>query len=87
MLRTQDWKYVHFKGFPPQLFDLKHDPDEFTDLGRDPAYAEVRQEMHLRLTDRLINRKNRVTMTDEGVHTLRRDEDTTGILIGKWGPD
>lgn len=85
MLRTADWKYVHFKGFPPQMFDLVNDPEEFNDLGRDPDYANQRQLMHCRLLERLLERKNRVTMTDAGVDALRRDEDDTGILIGKWG--
>lgn len=86
MIRTQDWKYVHFKGFPPQMFDLKNDPDEFTDLGRHPEYDDQRRDMHSRLLDRLLDRKNRVTMTDEGVYSLRSDENTSGILIGKWAP-
>lgn len=85
MLRTDRWKYVHFKGFPPQLFDLEADPDEFNDLGRNPDYEEVRMEMHSRLFDRLIERKNRVTMTDAEVHAMRRNEDDSGIMIGKWG--
>ena len=84
MLRTERWKYVHFRHFPPQLFDLANDPEEFNDLGRDPEYKEQRDEMHAALLDRLTARKNRVTMTDDGVRALRRDEDTSGILIGKW---
>ncbi|MEP5154872.1 alkaline phosphatase family protein [Planktotalea sp.] len=86
MLRTNRWKYVHFKGFPPQLFDMQNDPDEFHDLGRHPDYDAERRYMHARLLERLTDRKNRVTMTDEGVYALRRDEDTSGILIGKWAP-
>jgi len=35
--RERDWKYVHFAGLPPLLFDLAHDPAETTDLSRDPA--------------------------------------------------
>lgn len=85
MLRTERWKYVHFKGFPPQLFDLETDPNEFADLGRDLAHVAIRQDMHARLLERLTSRKNRVTMTDEELHALRRNEDTSGILIGKWG--
>ena len=86
MLRTDRWKYVYFKGFPPQLFDLQEDPDEFVDLGRDQAFEQQRLIMHSMLLERLIDRKNRVTMTDEGVFALRRDEDTSGIQIGKWAP-
>ncbi|MDI5922661.1 alkaline phosphatase family protein [Halomonas sp. LR5S13] len=85
MLRTDRWKYVHFRGFPPQLFDLENDPDEFHDLGRDTDYKAQRNHMRAALLDRLTARKNRVTMTDDGVRALRRDEDTSGILIGKWG--
>ncbi len=84
MLRTERWKYIHFRHFPPQLFDLENDPDEFTDLGRDPAYETIRQNLHARLLDRLTARKNRVTMTDETVRGLRGDEDSAGIIIGKW---
>lgn len=85
MLRTERWKYIHFRHFPPQLFDLENDPDEFRDLGRDPAYETIRQDLHARLLDRLTARKNRVTMTDEGVRAMRGDEDSAGIIIGKWG--
>jgi arylsulfatase A-like enzyme len=84
MIRTEDWKYIHFRNFPPQLFDLRHDPDEYVDLGRDPAHAAMREKMHHMLFDRLTARKNRVTMTDAEVHGLRRDEDKSGILIGRW---
>jgi arylsulfatase A-like enzyme len=84
MLRTDEWKYVHFKGFPPQLFNLIEDPDEFNDLGRDAGHEAIRQTMHRRLTDRLINRKNRTTMTDEQVINMRTKENAVGILIGVW---
>ncbi|MCR9139313.1 MAG: alkaline phosphatase family protein [Alphaproteobacteria bacterium] len=85
MLRTDRWKYIHFKGFPAQLFDLKNDPLEFNDLGRDTAHEQVRVDMHARLLDRLVERKNRVTMTDTDVQAMRGKEDASGILIGKWG--
>ena len=32
MVRWQRWKYVHYVGHAPQLFDLQDDPDELTDL-------------------------------------------------------
>ena len=85
MLRTERWKYVHFRHFPPQLFDLDKDPDEFNDLGRDAGHETIRQTLHARLLDRLTARKNRVTMTDADVLAMRGDEDSSGIIIGKWG--
>ncbi len=33
MLRTEQWKYVLFEGFRPQLFDMTLDPKEQKDLG------------------------------------------------------
>jgi len=41
MIRKGPYKYVHYVGMPPQLFDLDLDPDEANDLGRDPRYAGV----------------------------------------------
>jgi choline-sulfatase len=37
MVRWGRWKYVYYAGKPPQLFDLRTDPDELNDLGSDPA--------------------------------------------------
>lgn len=39
MIRKGDFKYVHYVGMPPQLFDLATDPLEQRDLGQDPGYA------------------------------------------------
>jgi choline-sulfatase len=41
MVRWDDWKYVHYAGLAPQLFDLAADPDEMRDLGTDPAPRAV----------------------------------------------
>ena len=40
--RDERFKYVHFAGLRPLLFDLAADPDELTDRADDPAYAPVR---------------------------------------------
>jgi choline-sulfatase len=39
MIREGNFKYVHYVGMPPQLFDLAADPLEQRDLGQDPTYA------------------------------------------------
>jgi arylsulfatase A-like enzyme len=84
MIRTDVWKYIHFKGFPPMLFDLINDPDEFDDLGQSDAHIPIIVEMKELLLEKLINRKNRVTMSDDEVITERDDEGEIGILIGVW---
>ena len=83
MLRTDRWKYVFFKGYDPQLFDLYNDPDEFVDLGRDPVYEGTRRELLEQLLDRLTSSKNRVTMSDDFAVGTRGREDEGGIIIGR----
>ncbi len=37
-LRGERWKYVHFAGLEPLLFDMANDPAESINLARDPAH-------------------------------------------------
>ncbi len=37
MVRWRNWKYVHYTGLPPQLFDLAADPEEMSDRSLDQA--------------------------------------------------
>jgi len=39
MLRFGKWKYCHYVGAPPQLFDLDADPEELIDVAGDPHFA------------------------------------------------
>ena len=84
MLRSERWKYVYFKGFPPQLFDLQEDPSELADRGRSAAHEHVRREMHARLLERLTDRRNRVTVDDDWVLGARDREMAAGLVIGRW---
>jgi arylsulfatase A-like enzyme len=84
MIRTDRWKYVYFKGFSPQLFDLQSDPDEFDDLGESADHAGIRHDMQQRLFERLLDRRNRVTVSDTDIRNNRRNEVESGILIGRW---
>lgn len=42
MTRGDRYKYIHYVGMPPQLFDLARDPDERHDLAADPAHRATR---------------------------------------------
>jgi choline-sulfatase len=41
MIRNARYKYVHYVGHPPMLFDLSADPDETRDLAGDPNHADA----------------------------------------------
>jgi choline-sulfatase len=41
MVRNSRYKYVHYVGYRPQLFDLVTDPEETRDLSTEPAHAEA----------------------------------------------
>ena len=84
MVRTAEWKYIHALGFGPQLFDLRNDPLEFVDLGRDPGYAQVRNELHDMIFERISRRKNRVAITTEKVVNRTDGAHKHGVLIGYW---
>ena len=49
MLRTARWKYIHYVGFEPELFDLEADPEETTSLAVAPAFEEVVESFDRRL--------------------------------------
>jgi choline-sulfatase len=49
MIRKGSYKYVHYVGMPPQLFDLELDSKEGSDLGTDPRYASVVADCEARL--------------------------------------
>lgn len=78
------WKYIHYDGFAPQLFDLSDDPDELVDLGHDAGYAPVRARMHERLFDWLRHRTLRQTSPTDFVERWTEISEKGGILLGDW---
>jgi len=84
MVRTKRWKYVHFQGMRPQLFDLQEDPMELIDLGDDPSGEPVRREMRDRLVEWQIGLKRRVTVDYEYVDRRTEDHHRNHVLIGVW---
>ena len=84
MVRTADWKYVHYENFRPQLFDLNEDPDELVDLGESAAHEAVRAEMHERLFAWLRARRTRTTLSDDEVAARTGTGKKRGYYIGVW---
>jgi arylsulfatase A-like enzyme len=84
MVRTAAWKYVHWRGFRPQLFHLASDPRELADLGASAAHRRVRADLHARLFDWLADRKARTTVSDAQVEQLTDAHRGHGVHIGIW---
>jgi choline-sulfatase len=53
MVRLEHYKYVHYAGYPAQLFDLREDPEELHDRGADVTLAGVAAEARAALESML----------------------------------
>ena len=84
MVRTPEWKYVHWQGFRPQLFDLARDPLELRDLGAARGNERIRADLHARLFDWLADLKRRTTVSDAQVEQRTDAHRGHGIHIGVW---
>ncbi len=52
-LRTSDWAYMCYKDKMEELYDMNKDPGQFTNLARNPKYAQQLEKMRDALTTRL----------------------------------
>ncbi len=84
MTRTARWKYVHYHGLRPQLFDLDQDPKELHDLGASPAHAQVRAELKGVLFDWMTTLRERTTISNERVAQATGSAHERGYLFGVW---
>ncbi|MEK7344665.1 MAG: sulfatase-like hydrolase/transferase [Pseudomonadota bacterium] len=84
MARSERFKYIHYDGFPAQLFDMQQDPQELHDLGRDPGYSTVRDEHLGWIFDWMRSRRNRVTISDEDIMRRANPAAAGGVIIGEW---
>ena len=84
MLADKRWKYIHAIGFRPLLFDMATDPNEFRDLGADPACEAVRQRFAAELGRWGLRQSQRQTRSEQQVRAMRGRAERRGILIGVW---
>lgn len=72
MIRHGRYKYVHYVGMPPMLFDLQDDPFERRDLGGEPALAPKIAECEAAL---------RTILDPEAVDAMARTDQTHMIEL------
>ena len=46
MVRKNNWKYIYYVGFEPELFDLDSDPEEEHDLSNDPSFKKIIEDLN-----------------------------------------
>jgi arylsulfatase A-like enzyme len=84
MVADTRWKYVHAVGFRPMLYDRAEDPNEFRDLGADPAHEAVRETMAAALAQWGLRLSQRTALADQQILAMRGKGQRRGILIGVW---
>jgi arylsulfatase A-like enzyme len=84
MVADHRWKLIHAEGFRPMLFDLENDPNEFEDLGADPAYEEVRARMYEKLFAWSRRHAQRTTRSDAEIMGMRGRSRRRGVLLGVY---
>lgn len=84
MVTDGRWKCVQPVGFRPMLYDLKTDPNEFHDLGRDVAYDAEMQRLTAALGEWGLRPCQRTTRSDQEIVNNRGRGQRKGILIGVW---
>jgi hypothetical protein len=78
------WKYIEWQGFRPQLFNLKEDPEEFFDLGKDPGHAHLCSSLKNELMTWMKDVNARVTLSDQEVANRTDKAKDHGIYYGTW---
>ncbi len=75
VIRDARYKYVHFAGLPPLLFDLQEDPDELHNRAEDAGHLAVRVAMAEKLlawrSRHLDRRLTGIALTEGGVVDVR----------------
>ncbi len=85
MLCTSRWKYTHFDGYRPMLFDLENDPNERIDLGAHPDFEQERIMLKGMLFDWLTQRQSRMYSNARmATHGTLAADDAEGVWIGVW---
>ncbi|WP_245587881.1 choline-sulfatase [Desulfovibrio inopinatus] len=67
MIRDERYKFIACPADPPQLFDLKNDPEELKNLAQHPEYAEIVRRFH-----DMVNNHVNMEALDRRVHASQK---------------
>ncbi|WP_225703249.1 sulfatase/phosphatase domain-containing protein [Bradyrhizobium cenepequi] len=84
MVTDGRWKCVQPVGFRPLLYDLATDPNEFLDLGQDPAFESERRRLVAALGEWGLRPSQRTTRSERQIIEARGRGQRKGILVGVW---
>ena len=73
-IRSRDWRYIHYADGSEELYDMRKDPNEWTNLAADPKYADILNE-HRRWMP-----KSRKPVPGSAHRILTYDEDSGEII-------
>ena len=83
MIAGKRWKMIHFESdHRPMLFDLELDPQELTDLGADPKYQGIIEELTAALLDWAYRPAQNTTRSHAQAIAARGTSLEKGVFIG-----
>ncbi len=86
MLVDGRYKYHHYVGYAPELFDLRDDPEELHDLAGSAAHQGTLREMHKKLTALLDPAAvDRLAKDDQNALVARHGGREAALAVGKTG--
>ncbi len=77
-IRTDEWKYTYYFDDlgtyynQYELYNLKEDPTEYTNLAYDPAYEDIRNELAAKLHDLEVEKLRKLHKEDKGENLLEK---------------
>jgi len=73
VIRTQEWKYVHFPSLPCMLFNLKNDPFEQVNLANQDQYMNIQNDLLSKLFSHRMRHAERqlsnIKLSSKGILT------------------
>lgn len=81
-LVSEDYKLIHFYYSLDywELYDRKKDPQEMNNVYDDPAYAEIKQELHTQLDEMRKKYKDSNELSQQYLNTFLDDVERDGIF-------